>query len=94
MSADLPPVLCAAVDRAANAEAAYGRAFQRLIAQNIGRYELQRLSEEVTAAKGVAETLLLEWRSGHATTERTANAFEHLADLAARVEERSRGKQA
>ena len=94
MSPELPAVLRAAVERAARTDEAYGRTFQRLIEQNMGRYELLRIAEEVTAAKVVAEALLSDWRSGRATAERAAQAFEHPADLAARVEATSRGKQA
>ena len=93
-SAHYPAALRAAVERAANAEAAYGRAFQKLVADNMLRQELQRITDGVKAAKEIAESLLEGWRGGAVGVERVAKAFDHLADLAENVDARSRKKRA
>ena len=93
-TAHYPAALRAAVERAANAEAAYGRAFQKLVADNMLRQELQRITDGVKAAKEIAESLLEGWRGGTIGVDRVAKAFDHLADLAENVDARSRKKRA
>jgi predicted ATPase with chaperone activity len=89
-SPNYPPELRAAVDRATNAEAAYGRAFQKLVADNVVRQELQRITDGVKAAKEIADHLLDEWNVGIVAVARVVTAYNHLADLAERVDVRSR----